>query len=148
MKSIHWFYILTLLTVLSSSAVDAKPGRNLPFLQNGDIAANRCSLPPLNSTTVGSKLIDVFSQIQLGWTPKQVQSLVTLEPERPGLVKMLGSPHYVLNYQVPLSDNLKIFPHVAFDGNKKVEFVNIELAQNVMLPNQKNCNWQLLPHKK
>lgn len=78
------------------------------MLAGGDVSKTRCSLPAFNSTTAGARFVDTFSQIQKGWTYKQVRSHIDIAPSDPEPVQLLGLATYTVDYTIYLADNLSL----------------------------------------
>lgn len=136
---------ITLATTLVACTASAKPAK-LKYT-GAYPPEDGCVLPAVDSTTVGKRIVNMFAQIEHGQTLQQVRSLIDLDPIMPKIYKSQGFPQTTMGYDVPLPDNLVIYPKVTFNQNLRVDLVTIGLAQNSGEENQKNCYWELVPDR-
>ncbi len=135
-----WIWGTLLLSALGGCS--EATAKNKLVLVKGDISKTRCSLPVFNNTTVGTKFVNAFSQVQKGWNYKQVQSYIDVTPATPKPIQLYGLAAYTIAYNVYLADNLSFHAGIGFARNKKVDFVDISSAKNVGEENEKVGFWQ------
>ena len=116
--------------------------KNTLVLAGGDISKTRCSLPALSSTTAGARFVDAFSEIQKGWTYKQLRSHIDIAPATPEPVQLYGLAAYTVDYTIYLANNLSLDAGILLDRNKKVKSIDVGLSKNAGQQNQKVCTWQ------
>lgn len=110
--------IATSFSILTAKPADAKPAK---LKYTGAFPPeNGCFLPAVDSTTVGKRVVDMFAKIQHGQTLQQVRSQIDLAPIVPKLYKSKYFPQTTLGYEVPVADNVVIYPEVTFNQNLTV----------------------------
>ncbi len=136
---------IALTTTLVACTANAKPailkytGSNTP--------RQGCLLPTIDSTTVGKRIVDMFAQVKHGQTLQEVRQQVDLRPLLPKIFKSQYFPQTTMEYEIPIGDNLTIYPKVVFNQNLKADLVTIGLAQNSGEEDHKACDWELVPDK-
>lgn len=136
---------IALSTTLIACTASAKPAK-LKYT-GAYPPEDGCVLPAVDSTTVGKRIVNMFAQIEHGQTLQQVRSLLKLDPLVPTIAKSQYFPQTTMGYEIPIADNLAIYPKVVFNQNLRADLVTIGLAQNPGEEDQKACDWELVPDR-
>lgn len=134
---------IALTIPLVACTADAKPA-SLKYT-GSNTPKQGCLLPAVDSTTVGKRIVDIFALIKHGQTLQEVQSVVDLRPLLPKIFKSQYFPQTTMEYEIPINDDLVIYPKVIFYQNLKADLVIIGLTQNPGEQDQKACGWELVP---